>query len=250
MYDPTIARFTCLDPIADQFAHVTPYNYAENRPIDGIDLWGLQWISISGVYDPGMGGLVTKGKQGPLKSSDWETAREVQKKDSGGRLLGAGGVIVVTWAILQPGSCAAGSEGYSAGEATNSKTPEPDNYVEDPDRMTQEPEPAEIEPEGVTESTTPGSRRKNRLPDRGDPNTIVTNEPETTTKKYGKDGWVQKEYNSGHDGENTPEVEKSDHVHDYKPNPYHPEGRPTRQPARPPKKNEYSKDKYKTENGN
>jgi RHS repeat-associated protein len=42
-YDPALGRFTCLDPIADEFAHVSPYNYAENRPINGIDLWGLQF---------------------------------------------------------------------------------------------------------------------------------------------------------------------------------------------------------------
>ncbi len=34
-----------VDPLADQFAHVSPFNYAENRPIDGVDLWGLQWVS-------------------------------------------------------------------------------------------------------------------------------------------------------------------------------------------------------------
>ncbi len=43
MYDAEIARFPSLDPKADEFAFVSPYNYAENRPIDGIDLWGLQW---------------------------------------------------------------------------------------------------------------------------------------------------------------------------------------------------------------
>ena len=36
-YDPALARFVCLDPISDKFPHVSPYNYAENRPIDGID---------------------------------------------------------------------------------------------------------------------------------------------------------------------------------------------------------------------
>jgi RHS repeat-associated protein len=42
-YDPALGRFPSLDPKADAFPHVSPYNYAENRPIDGIDLWGLQW---------------------------------------------------------------------------------------------------------------------------------------------------------------------------------------------------------------
>ena len=41
-YDPVTARFTGVDPIADQFAFVSPFNYAENSPIGNIDLHGLQ----------------------------------------------------------------------------------------------------------------------------------------------------------------------------------------------------------------
>src|SRR5690606_40858502 len=41
-YDPGIGRFTGVDPIADQFAWVSPFNYAENEPVGHIDLWGLQ----------------------------------------------------------------------------------------------------------------------------------------------------------------------------------------------------------------
>jgi len=41
-YDPQLGRFTGIDPIAEKYAFVTPYNYAENSPIANIDLWGLQ----------------------------------------------------------------------------------------------------------------------------------------------------------------------------------------------------------------
>ena len=41
MYDPQIGRFTGVDPISDQFAWVSTYNYAENEPIANIDLHGL-----------------------------------------------------------------------------------------------------------------------------------------------------------------------------------------------------------------
>lgn len=41
-YDPSIGRFTGVDPIAEDFPWVTTYNYAENEPIANIDLWGLQ----------------------------------------------------------------------------------------------------------------------------------------------------------------------------------------------------------------
>lgn len=36
-----------MDPIADQFAWVSTFNYAENEPIANIDLWGLQKISVN-----------------------------------------------------------------------------------------------------------------------------------------------------------------------------------------------------------
>jgi RHS repeat-associated protein len=42
MYDPAIGRFPSVDPIADRFAFVSGFNYAENSPIMYIDLWGLQ----------------------------------------------------------------------------------------------------------------------------------------------------------------------------------------------------------------
>jgi len=42
MYDPAIARFTGVDPISEQYAFVSTYNYAENSPIGHIDLHGLQ----------------------------------------------------------------------------------------------------------------------------------------------------------------------------------------------------------------
>ncbi len=48
MYDPQIGRFSGVDPIADQFAFVSPFNYAENSPIRYIDLWGLQKAKYKG----------------------------------------------------------------------------------------------------------------------------------------------------------------------------------------------------------
>ena len=46
-YDAALGRFTGVDPIADRFPHVTTYNYAENMPVNGIDLYGLQWVHFS-----------------------------------------------------------------------------------------------------------------------------------------------------------------------------------------------------------
>lgn len=46
-YDPAIGRFTGVDPISDQFPWVNTYNYAENNPTTGIDLWGLQYVDAN-----------------------------------------------------------------------------------------------------------------------------------------------------------------------------------------------------------
>jgi len=91
-----------------------------------------------------------------------------------------------------------------------------------------------------------GASNKNRLPDVGTPNTMDTNKPGTTTKVYGPNGQVQKEYNKGHPEVHTPSNERSDHVHDHRPNPN--PGNPTktkRMPGRAPKPNEMQKDKAK-----
>lgn len=76
-------------------------------------------------------------------------------------------------------------------------------------------------------------REKNRIPDKGELGTIGVNGTGTTKKSYGQEGWVEIEWNDGH-GSNAPKEEQEPHVHDHVPNPYHPKGKPTRQPGRPP----------------
>jgi RHS repeat-associated protein len=42
-YLPNIARFPSVDPITKQYPELTPYQFASNHPIDGIDLDGLEF---------------------------------------------------------------------------------------------------------------------------------------------------------------------------------------------------------------
>lgn len=51
IYDARLGRFMSVDPLAKNFAWNSPYAYAENRPIDGIDLDGKEWTSTS-TKDP------------------------------------------------------------------------------------------------------------------------------------------------------------------------------------------------------
>ena len=44
VYDPRLGRFLSTDPIAYQYPQLTPYQFASNRPIDGVDLDGLEYV--------------------------------------------------------------------------------------------------------------------------------------------------------------------------------------------------------------
>jgi len=45
MHDPRLGRFFAVDPLAKYYPWNSPYAFAENRVIDGIDLEGLEWSS-------------------------------------------------------------------------------------------------------------------------------------------------------------------------------------------------------------
>jgi RHS repeat-associated protein len=44
IYNPGIAKFLSVDPLTNSYPELTPYQFASNRPIDGIDLDGLERI--------------------------------------------------------------------------------------------------------------------------------------------------------------------------------------------------------------
>jgi len=43
IYDPRVGRFLSVDPITKEYPDLTPYQFASNRPIDGIDRDGLEY---------------------------------------------------------------------------------------------------------------------------------------------------------------------------------------------------------------
>lgn len=43
IYDPRLGRFLSVDPITKKYPELTPYQFASNRPIDGIDLDGKEF---------------------------------------------------------------------------------------------------------------------------------------------------------------------------------------------------------------
>lgn len=82
-YDPQLGRFTGLDPLADKFNWVTPYNYAENSPISNIDLWGLQAFSVN---------LLSKAAIFIARTKNWSQGMVNYTKDTnkGGKYISSG----------------------------------------------------------------------------------------------------------------------------------------------------------------
>ncbi len=51
IYDPRLGRFLSVDPLTDDYPSWSPYPFAMNRPIDGIDLDGGEWKPVMGGED-------------------------------------------------------------------------------------------------------------------------------------------------------------------------------------------------------
>ena len=58
IYDPRLGKFLSVDPIGNKFPELTPFQFASDRPVDGIDMDGLE-------YTP------TKDKQGNIVDYVW-----------------------------------------------------------------------------------------------------------------------------------------------------------------------------------
>ena len=43
VYDPRIGKFLSVDPLSPKYPELTPYQFASNRPIEGVDLDGLEF---------------------------------------------------------------------------------------------------------------------------------------------------------------------------------------------------------------
>ncbi len=46
IYNPRLGKFLSVDPLTKSYAFLTPYQFSSNRPIDGIDLDGLEYYSV------------------------------------------------------------------------------------------------------------------------------------------------------------------------------------------------------------
>ncbi len=60
VYDPRVGRFLSVDPITKSYPELTPYQFASNSPIQGIDLDGLELLKVnSSIYQRKYDGALT-----------------------------------------------------------------------------------------------------------------------------------------------------------------------------------------------
>ncbi|MCP4121759.1 MAG: hypothetical protein GY751_08390 [Bacteroidetes bacterium] len=63
IYNPRIARFLSVDPLAPKFPMLTPYQFASNTPIQAIDLDGLEATYYYYTYDKQTGEVAIDRKE-------------------------------------------------------------------------------------------------------------------------------------------------------------------------------------------
>ncbi|PQJ16576.1 RHS repeat domain-containing protein [Aureicoccus marinus] len=51
--DPTLGRFWSVDPLAEDYRFQSPYNFSENRVIDGFELEGLEYVTVHHIMNGG-----------------------------------------------------------------------------------------------------------------------------------------------------------------------------------------------------
>ena len=60
IYDPRIGRFLSIDPITSKYPELTAYQFASNRPVQGIDLDGLEFVPFGNFVKKTPGVLITE----------------------------------------------------------------------------------------------------------------------------------------------------------------------------------------------
>ncbi len=80
-YGAQIAKFVQVDPLADDYTYKSTYDYAENRPISGIDLDGLEYLDANEARII----LKENGVHLNLKNMSGSTQRAWKQRNESGR---------------------------------------------------------------------------------------------------------------------------------------------------------------------
>ncbi|RDC58435.1 hypothetical protein DU508_00050 [Pedobacter chinensis] len=117
IYDGRIGRFLSVDPITASYPELTPYQFASNRPIDGVDLDGLEW-----AFNAYANGVASR-RDAALKKGDYKEAEKIVNSANAASMT----AIMVLDAIYTRGritQAIAGSQFFSAFDHNQAKTAE------------------------------------------------------------------------------------------------------------------------------
>jgi RHS repeat-associated protein len=81
IYDPRIGRFLSEDPLFRSYAWYTPYQFAGNRPINSIDLDGLEEYSSFEAYKLHNGDAALSGNMLDGSNGVWFTQDRIERTD-------------------------------------------------------------------------------------------------------------------------------------------------------------------------
>ncbi|WP_411898425.1 RHS repeat-associated core domain-containing protein, partial [Elizabethkingia occulta] len=87
MYMPELGRWGVVDPLAEKYPHISPYNYVTNNPIKYIDPTGM-WIDIkdgNNTYRYNNGKLYTQNAE----TKKWDVETSVKNDSYAGQILSA-----------------------------------------------------------------------------------------------------------------------------------------------------------------
>jgi RHS repeat-associated protein len=83
IYNPAIAKFLSVDPLTSSYPMLTPYQFASNTPISGVDLDGLEYMDYRVILDES-GNPVQKIKTADyrnMSSQQISTVHKVSKEE-------------------------------------------------------------------------------------------------------------------------------------------------------------------------
>jgi RHS repeat-associated protein len=87
IYDGRVGRFLSVDPLTKGYPELTPYQFASNRPIDGIDLDGEEWKPLTDYFAdkakangyPRLSGFIRSFGAGDVQTQTQDANKNVAK---------------------------------------------------------------------------------------------------------------------------------------------------------------------------
>jgi RHS repeat-associated protein len=101
-YDPRIARFVSIDPIAAYYPELTPYQFASNTPVQAIDIDGLEMAKATKGLGSASSKATTPTKPSPPNPTSSTNASKVPAAISNRKLDGVAPAPTAAVASVQP----------------------------------------------------------------------------------------------------------------------------------------------------